>query len=128
MLPHCGETHRRTELLLVGPDRLEKWTYGSLLELSKGKHRILHLGANNPMHCRSCLAEEQRCLPGPGDPWESDVKAGLYQGMCSWQFCVELETRSGVLCPVLGFLVQDRLVVKVVVMIKELRPTIHKKG
>lgn len=64
----------------MGPDRLEKWTYGNLLDLSKGKHGILHLGTNNPMHCLSCLAEEQRCLPGLGDPWESDVKSDCLLG------------------------------------------------
>lgn len=48
--------------------------------------------------------------------------------MCSWQFCVELETKSGVLCLVLGFQDrQDRLVVKVAMMIKDLRPTMQKE-
>lgn len=46
--------------------------------------------------------------------------------MCSWQLHVELETKSGILCLVLGFPVQDRLVMEVAVMIKELRPTMHR--
>lgn len=31
-------------------ERLEKWFDRNLMQLSKGKCRVLHLGRNNPMH------------------------------------------------------------------------------
>lgn len=117
-MPDCGGTHRRTGLLLGGPDRLEKWTCRNLIELSKGKHEVPHLGPNNPMQWSSCLAEEQCCLTAIGDPQESAVKANCLLGYIRKSvasrlrdhFRVALETTSGVLCPVLVFLVQDMLI------------------
>ena len=117
-MPNCGDTHRRTGLLLGGPDRLEKWTYRNFIELSKGKHEVLHLGPNTPLQWSSCLAEGQYGSTGLGDPQESAVTANCLLGYIRKSvagrlrdhFCVALESTSGMLCLVLVFLVQDMLI------------------
>lgn len=79
---------------------------------------VLHLGPNNLMQWSSCLAEEQYCLIGLGDPQESAVKANCLLGYIRKSvagglrdhFCEALKTTSGMLCLVLVFLVQDMLI------------------
>jgi len=81
-MPNCEGTRQRTGLLLGGPDRLEKRTHRNLVELSEGKE-ILHLGPNNSIQLSSCMAEEQYCLTGLGNPQESEVKANCLLGYTS---------------------------------------------
>lgn len=50
------------------------------MELSKGKHEVLHLGLHNPMQWSSCLAEEQQRLTGLENPQEGAVKASCLLG------------------------------------------------
>lgn len=70
------------------------------------------------MQWSSCLAEEQQCSTGLGDPQEGAVKANCLLGYIrksgagrwSDHFCVALVTTSVILHPVLAFLVQDLLI------------------
>lgn len=71
-----------------------------------------------PMQWSRCLAEEQYCLTGLGDPQESSVKADCplgdirksVAGRLKVHFWVALGTTSDILCLVLVFLVQDMLI------------------
>lgn len=106
-------------------DRLEKWLDGNLMKFNNRECKVLHLGRNN---CRHSYMLEDNCLESFAEEdlgvlmdaklnghtsnvplWQRMPPASrvLHEECC--QQVREVITKSGVLCPVLGYqLKKDR--------------------